>query len=253
MNKTVLGMMIVTMCLSSEVALAQASPLSTPSPLNFGDKFRLHLQQTYSLPSILVPAAFAGFDQVADSPNEWGPGSRGFLNRLGTQHGQFQIGAFCAFGVGAALQEDPRFFPSGKHGTWRRTAYVGMHTVIVHRDRGTEMPAFGNYAAAIGAGFSASAWLPRSANSVTDSLKRSAATLGMNVGVNMGNEFGSDDRRFFREKVLRRFQRSGKTNYKPIAQKGMDQCGGGIVAPLAHGPWLCCWQHRPSGNKAHPC
>jgi hypothetical protein len=210
MNKTVLGMMVAAVCLSSEVALAQASPLSSPSPLNFGDKFRLYLRQTYSLPSVLVPAAFAGLDTAADSPKEWGQGPRGYLDRLGTQRGQFQIGAFCAFGVGAALHEDPRFFPSGKHGMWRRTAYVVKHTVIAHTDRGTEMPAVGNYAAAIGAGFFPSAWLPRSANSVTDSLKRSAATLGMNVGVNMGIEFGSDDRRFFREKVLRRLHCSWK-------------------------------------------
>ncbi|MGD0632147.1 MAG: hypothetical protein ABR987_22710 [Terracidiphilus sp.] len=210
MNKTVLEMMIVAVCLSSKVALAQASPPSAPSPLNFGDKFRLYLRQTYSLPSVLVPAAFAGLDQAADSPNEWRLGSRGYLNRLGTQRGQFQIGAFCAFGVGAALHEDPRFFPSGKHGMWRRTEYVVTHTVIAHTDRGTEMPAFGNYATAIGAGFSPSAWLPQRANSATDSLKRSVAMLGMNVGVNMGIEFGSDDRRFFREKVLRAFHRSGK-------------------------------------------
>lgn len=85
-----------------------------------------------------------------------------------------------------------------------------MHTVVAHTDRGTEMPAFGNYAAAIGAGFFPSAWLPQSANSVTDSLKRSAAMLGMNVGVNMGIEFGPDDRRFFRDKILRRFHRNGK-------------------------------------------
>jgi hypothetical protein len=209
-NKTVFGMMIVALCLSSEVAWTQASPLSASPPLNFGDKFRLYLRQTYSLPGVLVPAAFAGLDQAADSPSEWGQGSRGYLNRLGTQRGQFQIGAFCAFGVGAALHEDPRFFPSGKHGTWRRTAYVVMHTFIAHTDRGTEMPAFGNYAAAIGAGFFPSAWLPQSANSVADSMKRSAAMLGMNVGVNMGIEFGSDDRRFFREEVLRRFHHSGK-------------------------------------------
>jgi hypothetical protein len=85
-----------------------------------------------------------------------------------------------------------------------------MHTVIARTDRGTEMPAFGNYAAAIGAGFFPSAWMPRSTNSMTDSLKRTTAMLFMNVGVNMGAEFGSDDRRFFREKILRRFHRNGK-------------------------------------------
>jgi hypothetical protein len=31
--------------------------------------------------------------------------------------------------------------------------------------------------------------------------------LGMNVGMNMGIEFGSDDRRFFHDKILRRFRR----------------------------------------------
>lgn len=210
MNKTVLGMMIVAVYFSSQVALAQTSSPSAPSPLNFGDKFRLYFGQTYSLPSVLVPAAFAGLDQAVDSPNEWGQGSRGYLNRLGTQRGQFQIGAFCAFGVGSALHEDPRFFPSREHGMWRRTAYVVTPTFIAHTDQGTVMPAFGNYAAALGAGFAPSAWLSQSANSVTDSLKRSAAMLGMNVGVNMGIEFGSDDRRFFRDKVLRRFHRSGK-------------------------------------------
>lgn len=103
MNKAVLGIMIAAVRLSSEVALAQASAPSAPSPLNFSGKFRLYFRQTYSLTSVLVPAAFAGLDQAADSPNEWGQGARGYLNRLGTQRGQFQIGAFCAFGVDAVL------------------------------------------------------------------------------------------------------------------------------------------------------
>ena len=140
MYKIVLGMMIAALYLHSEVALAQAYVPPAPSPLNFGEKFRLYLRQTYSLSSVLVPVAFAGLNQAVDSPNEWGQGTRGYLNRLGTQRGQFQIGAFCAFGVGAAFHEDPRFFPSGKHGKWRRTEYVMIHTVIARTDRGTEMP-----------------------------------------------------------------------------------------------------------------
>ena len=97
-------------------------PPSAPSPLNFDDKFRLYLRQTYSLPSLA---------RLSQPPVERGAAS-------------FRFGAFSAFGVGAALHEDPRFFPSGKHGMWRRTAYVVMHTVIAHPDRGTGMPAFGN-------------------------------------------------------------------------------------------------------------
>ena len=69
------------------------------------------------------------------------------------------------------------------------------------------MPAFGNYAAALGAGFAPSTWLPPSQASIASSLERSAAMLGMNAGMNMGIEFGPDDRRFFHDKILRRFRR----------------------------------------------
>lgn len=114
MNRAVLGIVILAVSLSTEVTLAQASGPSAPSSLTFREKFQLYLRQTYSPSSVLVPAAFAGVYQAADSPNEWGQGGRGYLNRLGTQRGQFQIGAFCAFGVGAALHEDPRFLSIGK-------------------------------------------------------------------------------------------------------------------------------------------
>ena len=167
----------------------------------------MYVRQTYSLPGILFPAAFAGLNQLADSPKEWGQGTRGYLNRFATQRGQFQVGAFCGFAVGAVLHEDPRFFPSGRYGMWRRTGYVLTHTLTARTDRGAMMPAIANYAAALGAGFTPAAWLPPGANSRADSLERSAAMLGMNIGMNMGIEFGSDDRRFFRDKILRRFRR----------------------------------------------
>ncbi|MGB7168404.1 MAG: hypothetical protein WBD32_05310, partial [Acidobacteriaceae bacterium] len=118
----------------------------------------------------------------------------------------FQIGAFCGFAAGSLLHEDPRFFPSHRRGFLPRTGYVLTHTLLARSDRGATMPAFGNYAAAVGAGFAPAAWLPPSANSVTSSLERTAAMLGMNIGMNMGIEFGPDDRRFIQEKVLRRFR-----------------------------------------------
>jgi hypothetical protein len=210
MNKATVQLLIAAVCLCPDIALSQVSIPSAPAPLSVDGKFRLYLQQAYSLPSVLVPAAFAGLDQGRDSPKEWGQSSRGYLNRWGTQRGQFQIGAFCAFGADTVFHEDPRFFPSGKHGFWLRTAYVAINTVTARSDRGTRMPAFGNYAAAIGGGFFPSAWLPPSASSLDDSLKRSAAILGMNAGINMGIEFGTDNRRFFHNKLLRPFHRGGK-------------------------------------------
>ncbi|MGA9669297.1 MAG: hypothetical protein WBQ94_08820 [Terracidiphilus sp.] len=206
MRKALLAVTIAVY-LSAAGASAQTPAPSAASPLTLRDKFQLYFRQTYSVPSALVPAAFAALDQAADSPKEWGQSGQGYLNRLGTQRGQFQIGAFCTFAIGSALREDPRFSPSGKHGMWRRTEYVVMHTVAARTDRGGREPAFGNFAGALGAGFFPATWLPPSANTMADSLQRAAAMLGMEVGVNMGIEFGPDDRRFFREKVLPWFHR----------------------------------------------
>jgi hypothetical protein len=175
--------------------------------MTLNQKFQLYLRQTYSVSGMVVPVGLAAIDQAADSPEEWGQSGQGYLNRLGTRRGQLQFGSLCALGIGAAFHEDPRFRPSGLHGMWRRTKYVVVHTVVARTDTGREEPAFGNYAGALGSAFFPSLWLPRSENSTTDSLKRSAAFLGMNMGMNMGIEFGPDDRRFFREKILRRFHR----------------------------------------------
>lgn len=197
--------LIAAVCIAATGAAAQIALPPAPSPLTSGDKFGMYFRQTYSLPSVLFPAAFAGLGQAADSPKEWGQSGRGYLDRFATQRGQFQIGAFCGFAVGVALHEDPRFFPSGEHGMWRRTAYVLTHTLTARSDGGRRMPAFVNYAAAVGGGFAPALWLPPSADSVTNSLERSAALLGMNIGMNMGIEFGPDDRRFFHDKILSRF------------------------------------------------
>jgi hypothetical protein len=57
---------------SSASASAQTPAPSAASRLTLRDKFQLYFQQTYSGPSAMVPAAFAGLDQAADSPKEWG-------------------------------------------------------------------------------------------------------------------------------------------------------------------------------------
>lgn len=197
----------VLLCFSQAGVQAHTQAPLVPPPLTLQGKFQRYFKQTYSVPSVLFPAVFAGLDQATDSPKEWPQNGGGYLNRFATQRGQFQLGAFCAFGVGAALHEDPRFFPSNMHGMWRRSRYVLVRTLRVRTDQGTEEPAVGLYAGVLGGAFIPDTWLPRSANSMGDSLRRSAALLGMNIGINMGIEFGHDDRRFFQEKILHRFQR----------------------------------------------
>jgi hypothetical protein len=187
----------------SGISGAQAPPLATPTPLKFEQRFQIYLKGTYGLSSVLVPAVVAGINQATDSPKEWGQGSTGYGDRAATVRGQFQFHNLCEFGVDAALHEDPRFFPSGRHGTWARTKYVFVHTLVARTDNGGEQPAFGILAGAMGSGFFPNLWLPPSKNSVEQGFTRSAIFLGVSVGKNMRIEFGPDDRRFFRDKVIR--------------------------------------------------
>lgn len=209
-----LAMMVAALCIAEGVA--QSAPVIGTPPLTEGQKFRIYLRQTYSVAGVAFPAAFAGLNQWADSPREWGQDGDGYLKRFATQRGQFQIGAFCGFAAGSLLHEDPRFFPSHRRGFLPRTRYVLTHTFVARTDHGATMPAFANYAAAIGAGFAPAAWLPRSANTVTSSLGRTAAMVGMNIGMNMGIEFGPDDRRFFAAEVLRRPRHKGQAEARTL-------------------------------------
>jgi len=203
MRVHILGVFALYLSVSA-ISRAQSALPAAPTPLTFEQKFQIYLKGTYGPSSVLVPAVFAGINQATDSPREWGQGWTAYGERVATVRGQVQFRNLCEFGVGAALREDPRFFPSGRHGTWSRTKYVFVHTLVARTDSGGEQPAFGTLAGALGSGFFPNLWLPPSKNSPEQGFTRSAIFLGVSVGKNMGIEFGPDDRRFFREKVIRK-------------------------------------------------
>ena len=207
MKRSILAGFAVSVFVLPIASMAQTVLPAVPAPLRLDQKFQLYMQQAYSLPSVLIPAAVAGIDQAADSPKYWGEDWSAYGKRFGTVRGEFQLCNFSAFGVGAMLHEDPRFPPSGLHGSWPRTKYVLLHTLVAQTDSGGRQPAFGTFAGALTSGFVPSAWLPPSENSWKHGLARSGTFLAMTIGMNMGTEFGPDDRRFFREKVVRRIFR----------------------------------------------
>ncbi len=201
-------------CISNAGAQTTPAPSSSgahtsqsktlPTPLALHQKFEIYLKQAYEPQSFLVPAFFAGIDQARNSPKELGQDTEAFGGRLGSIRGQFQIANAAQFGVGAALHEDPRYFSSNLHGSWVRTKYVFKHTYIARMDDGSERLAFALIAGATAGGFAPNGWLPGSQNGVERGFERTAIMLLINLGVNMGREFGPDDKKFFFEKILHR-------------------------------------------------
>ena len=188
-------------------AVAQTSLPAAPAPLSFQEKFQIYFKKTYKPSGFLVPALMSGINQATDSPHEWGQAGDGFIKRWGTARGQLQFYELARFGVGALTHEDPRLLASNKHGSWARMKYVIGQTVLAHTDSGDQQPAYGVFAGALAAGFVPQFWLPASQASTAKACERSAMFVGLTVGMNMGVEFGPDDRRFARRTLRKIFHR----------------------------------------------
>ena len=163
------------------------------APLTLSKKSHLYLDQLSDPESLLIPAAVAGIEYMANRPREWGRGMPAYGKRMGSVWGEFQSQALVQFAVGAALHEDPRYVRSGLPPGRSQLMYVLRHTYMTRTDDGREMPAFSTFAGAIGGGFLPNAWLPPSQNGVGHALARVGVQLLINLGINMGHEFGRDD------------------------------------------------------------
>ena len=89
-------------------------------PLSRQEKFDSYLSSTFSL-QVLERSALAGIAQWRNNPPEWEQGMAGYGRRLSSNFGQYSIKKTLQFSIGAALKEDPRYFPSTRTGFWQRT------------------------------------------------------------------------------------------------------------------------------------
>src|SRR5205085_12265749 len=95
--------------------LAQYAGPTSPS-LTVGEKFKYHGMKVVEPAAFLRSAVAAGFDQLRDSPHEWGQGAEGYGRRYASSFGTNIVRHTIGFGLDAALHTDPRFFKSEKTG-----------------------------------------------------------------------------------------------------------------------------------------
>ena len=73
-------------------------------------------------------------------------------------------------GVGFAAQEDPRHYPTGEHGVWRRGLYAAREAFVSRSTSGGLMPAYSRIVGAYAAGFVSNAWYPAPYSNVHGAL-----------------------------------------------------------------------------------
>jgi len=197
MSQSLRAMLVVGVVLAiPAMGLAQAL-----LPMDATDKLNFHLQKSVGPLAILGDAAYAGILQEADTPTEWGQGGRGYGKRLASTAACSGMHSAMAFGLDAALHEDPRYFRSAGGGFWRRTGHAFRGTILTRTDHGTETISVWRFGSAYGAAYLSNQWYPGRLNTVALGFAEGSLQIGFDLASNLASEFWPDIKRMvFRRK-----------------------------------------------------
>jgi hypothetical protein len=162
------------------------------TPLNQHQRNRLYLNSLINPLSFVRVGFSAGLDQWNNKPYEWGQGGEGYGKRYGNIFGQYTIQRTASFGLSGALDEDNRYFNSGKKGIWSRTWYALTSSVLARHHDGHRSISFSQIGGVAAGAFIARAWLPPSQDSAADGAVSFGISMASNAGTNVFKEFLPD-------------------------------------------------------------
>lgn len=167
-------------------------------PLGVSDKFIFHSKRLVEPAEFLRVGMSAGFQQLLDTPHEWGQGAEGFGRRYASSFGSTILRQSITFGLDSTLREDPRYFRSGKTNVGERIKSALAQTLICHTDNGGRSFAFARVGGAFGSEFISNTWRPRSVNQPANALVRGGSTVAVNAATNLLQEFLPEIKKMFK-------------------------------------------------------
>jgi hypothetical protein len=171
--------------------------VNPPRALTVGGKLLFYVKAAYGPGSLLGKAAMSGLAQWRDDPPEWGQGMEGYGRRFASRVGQSTVDNSIRFGVGAALREDPRYFPSERKGVLPRLGHALASTFVTRTDSGGRTFAVSRFAGTLGSAFASNTWHPAGEDDTYHAFGRAGITLALDTGMNVVREFWPDVRRVF--------------------------------------------------------
>jgi hypothetical protein len=172
--------------------------VNPPRPLTVGGKLRFYLKAAYGPGSLLGKAAMSGLAQWRNDPAEWGQGMEGYGRRFASRVGQGTVDNSIRFGLGAALREDPRYFPSERKGVLPRTGHALASTFVTRTDSGGRTFAISRFAGTLGGAFASNTWHPAREDDTYHAFGRAGITVAIDAGMNVAREFWPDVKKVFR-------------------------------------------------------
>ena len=124
----------------------------------------------------------------------------GYGKRFANILGQYTIQRTVTFGLSSAFHEDNRYFNSGQHGFWRRTAYSMASGILARHDDGSRHISVSQLGGVAAAAFLSRTWQPPSTSSAGDGAVSFGITMASNMGFGVVKEFLPDIGRAIRNK-----------------------------------------------------
>ena len=182
----------------------QADPDPTEAPIvessktvarfTTSDRVRFYYQTTFTPFALTGPVLGAAVTQwTTRNPPEWGEGFPGLGRRMASGYGRQVIANTIGLGVGAIAHEDPRHYPTGQRGLWKRGLYAARESVISRNNTtGALMPAYSRIVGVYAAGFVSNTWYPARFSNVHDALWRGSTALASDIVWQEFKEFWPD-------------------------------------------------------------
>jgi len=138
---------------------------------------------------VFSAALSAAFDQLRNSPNDWGGGSVGYSKRWASDYAESAIGDTTKYAVARLLHQDPSYQRCQCTGFGPRLGHA-VSSVFKARNREGEWVLSPAVAAGIVTSnvIPAATWYPYD-HGVHDGLKHAGTSLGSKIGVRVFREF----------------------------------------------------------------
>ena len=180
---------------------SRTSPtLKEYEPLSIGEKFEIARQESFTVGTVILAAAFAADNQLTDANASFGKGGRGYARYFGASYGNLVIGNYMSEAIyPTLLHQDPRYFRRGIGSIWSRLGYSTGQIFWTRTDSDRTQI---NYSELLGQSTAvaiSNLYYPANRSPTSSTTK-----LGMQIGVDMASnilrEFWPDISRSFSRK-----------------------------------------------------
>lgn len=163
------------------------------TPLTSHQKLKVALDDSFDPSAFLVAGVFAGNSMLQNRYPQFEDGVAGFAEYFGGAFADQAIGNMMSEALfPIMLRQDPRYFPRGKGGFWKRAGYAVSREVVTRGDDGREHFNTSEIAGnAVAAGIS-NLYYPAEERSFSNTANKWGQQLGLDTAFNIMKEYWPD-------------------------------------------------------------